>query len=130
MRSLGDSGLTGRAKHLDACLSGEEAPDTPQTSRMVMAAAALTPKRPISQSARARALAAMMREADRVTRRPAAPAAVEDTTDPGIHIRTANAGPNLRLRVADIEAVDDDRLEQIAANIAMRLGQRAPDRNQ
>lgn len=126
MLSLGDSG---RAERLDRCLSGEAVPDDPETAQMLMAAVVLMPKRPISQSARSRAFDAMMREADRVTRRPSAPQVPEDIVDPGIHVRVAQAGPGMRLRVADIEEVDDARVERVAANIAARLGQIAPDRN-
>jgi hypothetical protein len=72
----------------------------------------------------------MLREADRVTRTPAAAPAAEDTADPGIHVRVASAGHNMRLRVADIEEIPEERLTVIAENLAARLGQRAPDRNQ
>jgi hypothetical protein len=130
MLGRGDSGLFGRAERLDRCISGEAVPDDPQTQQMLMAAEALRPKQPISETARTRAFAAMMREADRVTRGPLAAPATEDITDPGIHVRTAQAGTGMRLRVADIEAVDDERMEQIAAKLAARLGQRAPERNQ
>jgi hypothetical protein len=130
MLGLGDSGLSGRAERLDRCLSDEAVPDDPDTAQMVMAAAALRPKHPISPSARARAFDAMMREADRATRGPLATPATEDVVDPGIHFRVAQAGPGMRMRVADIEVVDDKRMEQIAAKLAARLGQRAPDRNQ
>ncbi|MET9528145.1 hypothetical protein [Streptomyces coeruleorubidus] len=93
-----------------------------------MAAATLRPRRPISESGRQRALDAMMREADRRARPPAG-THTDDLTDPGIHARVAQAGPSLRLNVADIEEVSDERLEDIASRIAARLGQNAPDRN-
>ncbi|MEU5181178.1 hypothetical protein AB0G49_14110 [Streptomyces longwoodensis] len=124
---LGDSG---RADSLDRCLSGEAQPTDEDMKAMLMAASALTPKRPVSQAARARALAAMFREADRVTRTSGPAVAAEDTNDPGMHVRVASAGPGKRLRVADIEEVDDARLEEIAAKIAARLSQKAPDRKQ
>lgn len=130
MLGLGGSGHSDRAERLDRGLSGEPRPEDAELTPLFMAAAALTPKRPISQAARARALGAMLREADRVGRQASAVSPVQDTTDPGIHVRVASAGPNLRVRVADIEAVDDSRLEQIAERLATRLGQKAPDRNQ
>ncbi|MBV1940792.1 hypothetical protein KUF83_30115 [Streptomyces sp. BV286] len=95
---------------------------------MVMAAGALTPRRPIREGARNRAMAAMMREAERQASPPAGNH-VEDLTDPGVHARVAQAGPKLKLTVADIEEIDDGRLEEIAANVAAYLGQNAPDRN-
>ncbi|MGC4951012.1 hypothetical protein ACLQ2N_33075 [Streptomyces sp. DT224] len=117
------------AEQLDRCLSGDAEPEGPEIPGLMMAAAALAPSRPISQAGRQRAFAAMMREADRRAR-PAAGTHTEDLTEPGTHARVAQAGPNLRLRVADIEQIDDERLEGIAASIATRLGQNAPDRNQ
>lgn len=117
------------AVQLDRCLSGDAEPEGPEIPGLLMAAATLTPRRPISESARHRALDAMMREADRRTR-PTVGTRTEDLTDPGTHARVAQAGPNLRLRVADIEEISDERLEEIAASIAARLGQNAPDRNQ
>jgi hypothetical protein len=129
MLGLGGSGHSDRAERLDRGLSGEPIPADPDLTSLFMAASALRPKQAISQSARARALSAMLREADRVGRETPAESA-EDTTDPGIHLRVASAGPNLRVRVADIEGIDDRRLEQIAERLASRLGQRAPDRNQ
>jgi hypothetical protein len=129
MLSRGDSAHSGRAERLDRCLSGEATPHDADTKKMVTLARLITPKRPVSPAARNRAFEAMMREADRVDR-PAAGTrpATEDIADPGVNVRVANAGPGKTLRVADIEALDDARLEQIAANIAARLGQRAPDR--
>ncbi|AWI32666.1 hypothetical protein [Streptomyces tirandamycinicus] len=119
------------AAQLDRCLSGDAEPAGPEISGMVMAAAALRPRRPISESARQRAFDAMMREADRQARGAHADAAhTEDLTDPGVHARVAQAGPGMRLSVADIESIDDERLEDIAARLAARLGQSAPDRNQ
>ncbi len=117
------------AEQLDRCLSGGAVPEGPDMRAMVMAAAALAPRHPISPTARQRAFDAMMREADRVST-PVHTEAADDLTDPGVHARVAQAGPGLRLGVADIEEVDDARLEAIAANIAARLGQRSPDRNQ
>ncbi|MER6232556.1 hypothetical protein ACFUC2_05170 [[Kitasatospora] papulosa] len=118
------------AAQLDRCLSGDAEPEGPEIPGLMMAAASLLPRRPISESGRQRAFDAMMREADR-TARPAAGTHVEDLTDPGTHARVAQAGPSLRLRVADIEEISDERLEEIAASIAARLGQNAaPDRNQ
>ncbi|MGW0562833.1 hypothetical protein ACWDZ4_19995 [Streptomyces sp. NPDC003016] len=95
-----------------------------------MAARALAPRRPISEAARQRAYDAMMREADRGARKPLHSESSEDLTDPGVHARVVDAGPGLRLGIADIEEVDDERMVQIAKNVAARLGQSAPDRNQ
>lgn len=117
------------AAQLDRCLSGDAEPEGPEISGLMMAAATLMPGRPISESGRQRAFDAMMREAGRRAR-PTAGTHVEDLTDPGTYARVAEAGPNLRLRVADIEEISDERLEEIAANIANRLSQNAPDRNQ
>lgn len=131
MLGLGDSGHLDRAVRLDRRLSGQQTQgEDADLAPLLMAAAALTPKRPVSQAARTRALAAMFREADRVTRTPAAAPAAEDTADPGIHVRVASAGHNMRLRVADIEEIPEERLTVIAENLAARLGQKAPDRNQ
>ncbi|MEU0857441.1 hypothetical protein ABZ352_18660 [Streptomyces griseofuscus] len=121
-----DSAVAGQ---LDRCLSGDAEPEGPEVTGMAMAAAALRPRRPISETARSRAFAAMMREADRRSRPQATAARPEDLTDPGVHARVAQAGENLRLSVADIEAIDDARLKKIAQSIAARLGQSAPDRN-
>ncbi|KIF00904.1 hypothetical protein PL81_38425 [Streptomyces sp. RSD-27] len=96
---------------------------------MVMAASALRPRRPISESGRRRALDAMMREAERRAN-PLHAEHVEDLTEPSVHARVAQAGQGLTIRVADIEEIDDGRLEEIAANIAARFRQNAPDRNQ
>ncbi|MGA5411536.1 hypothetical protein ACPCSC_30315 [Streptomyces lavendulocolor] len=117
------------AAQLDRCLSGDAEPEGPEIAGMVMAAAALAPRRPISEGARERAFEAMMREAERQARPPAGTYA-EDLADPGIHARVAHAGPNLRLRIADIDAISDEDMEKIAGRIANRLGQIAPDRNQ
>ncbi|MEU7228961.1 hypothetical protein [Streptomyces chrestomyceticus] len=114
---------------LDRCLSGDAEPG-PELTGMVMAANALRPTRAISESARSRAYAAMMREAQRRARPQRSTSYTEDLADPGIHAREAKAGPGLRLAVADIEGISDERLEEIAANIAARLSQNAPDRNQ
>ncbi|MGW0757065.1 hypothetical protein ACWD1Y_11355 [Streptomyces sp. NPDC002814] len=116
------------AAQLDRCLSGDAEPEGPEITGMVMAAAALKPRRTISESARQSAFDAMMREADRRARPPAG-THTDDLTDPGIHSRVAQAGPNLRLRIADIEAISDRDMEDIAARVANRLGQIAPDRN-
>ncbi|MEU9925047.1 hypothetical protein AB0H51_27830 [Streptomyces griseoluteus] len=130
MLRLGASGHLDRIERLDRRLSGDPSePDDADLAPLLMAAAALTPKRPVSQAARTRALAAMLREADRVTRTPAAAPAAEDTAAPGVHVRVASAGNNMRLRVADIEDIPEERLTQIAENLVARLGQRAPDRN-
>lgn len=120
------------AVQLDSCLSGDAEPEGPEISGMVMAAAALRQnRRAVSETARSRAFDAMMREVRRQGDRPqnATPRA-EDLTDPGIYHRQANAGQGLRLAVADIESIDDARLEEVAKSIAARLGQNAPDRNQ
>ncbi|MFC8537951.1 hypothetical protein ACFUJY_29125 [Streptomyces sp. NPDC057249] len=117
------------AEQLERCLSGDAEPEGPEISGLMMAAAALAPRRPISEAGRQRAFAAVMREVDRRAR-PIAGTHTEDLAEPGTHVRVAQAGPNLRLRVADIEQIDDERLEEIAASIATRLGQNAPDRNQ
>ncbi|MEV0487330.1 hypothetical protein AB0I69_42860 [Streptomyces sp. NPDC050508] len=94
-----------------------------------MAAAALAPRRPISEGARERALSAMMREVDRRTH-PLATEHSEDLEDPGMHARVAQVGPGMEMRVADIEEIDDVRLEQIASKLAERMRRDAPDRNQ
>ncbi|MFD4933448.1 hypothetical protein [Streptomyces virginiae] len=117
------------AEQLDRCLSGDAAPENPEIAGMVMAAAALKPRVPISETARRRAFAAMMREADRQSR-PLSGEHTEDLSEPGVHVRVAQAGEGLTIRVADIEAVDDERLEQIAAKVASRFRQNAPERNQ
>jgi hypothetical protein len=118
------------AERLDRCLSGDAVPHDADTRNAVTLARLLMPKRPISQAARDHAFEAMMREADRVGRTPSnTEAAPADVVDPGVNIRTASAGHGLTLRVADIEHVDDARMEEIAARVAERLGQRAPDRN-
>lgn len=123
------------AEQLDRCLSGDAIPegpgDNPEITGMVMAASALAPRRLISENARQRAFDAMMREADRRGRGPQTGTEhTEDLSDPGIHARRAQAGPGMRLNVADIEQIDDERLEEIAARLAARLSQNAPDRNQ
>ncbi|MER7759495.1 hypothetical protein [Streptomyces sp. NPDC097619] len=116
------------AERLERCLSGDAVPDDPDTAKMVMAASALAPRTPISEDARSRAFEAMMREADRRARPlPAGPA--EDLTDPGVHARIAQAG-DVEIRVANIEAIPDSDLEDIAARLAARFKQNAPDRNQ
>ncbi|MFF0754434.1 hypothetical protein [Streptomyces sp. NPDC004267] len=117
------------AAQLDSCLSGDATPGDPAIAGMVMAASVLRPRRHISEGARQRAFDAMMREADRQAR-PVAGTHTDDLADPGVHARTAEAGPGFRLTVSDIEHVDDERLEEIAARLAARLGQNAPDRNQ
>ncbi|MFI5859259.1 hypothetical protein [Streptomyces parvulus] len=117
------------AAQLDRCLSGDAEPEGPEIPGLMMTAAALAPRRPISESGRQRAFDAMMREADRRAR-PTAGTHVDDLTDPGIHVRVAQAGPHLRLRIANIEEVSDEGMEEIAGRIANRLGQNAPDRNQ
>ncbi|RSS95067.1 hypothetical protein EF903_05350 [Streptomyces sp. WAC05292] len=117
------------AEQLDRCLSGDAAPEDPAIAGMVMAASALRPRSPISESGRRRAFDAMMREADRRGRTLHADP-TEDLTDPGVHARVAQAGTGLEIRVADIEAIGDDRLEEIAAKLAARFTQNAPDRNQ
>ncbi|MFB8025906.1 MULTISPECIES: hypothetical protein [unclassified Streptomyces] len=94
---------------------------------MVMAASALRPRRSISESARQRALDAMMREADRRAR-PLPSESTEDLTDPGVYARVAHAGPGLRLVAADIEPIDDERMEMIAERLAARLTRNATDR--
>ncbi|MFI9052499.1 hypothetical protein [Streptomyces sp. NPDC053427] len=71
----------------------------------------------------------MMREADRRAR-PLTAEHSEDLTDPGLHARVAQVGPGMQMRVADIEAISDERLEQIAAKFADRIRRNAPDRNQ
>ncbi|MFJ5142945.1 hypothetical protein [Streptomyces sp. NPDC088707] len=96
---------------------------------MVLASAALRPRRHLSEAARQRAFDSMMREVDRRAR-PCVGNQVEDLADPGVHARVAEAGPGIRLTVSDIEPVSDERLEEIAARLAARLGQNAPDRNQ
>jgi hypothetical protein len=126
MLGLGDSAV---AEQLDRCLSGDAEPDNPAIRDMVTAAAALAPRRPISEGARHRAFAAMMREVDRRTS-PLTAEHSEDLADPGMHARVAQVGPGMEMRVADIEEIDDARLEQIAANLAERLRRSAPDRNQ
>ncbi|WP_030372369.1 hypothetical protein [Streptomyces rimosus] len=115
---------------LDRCLSGDAEPENPEITSMVMAANALRSTPAISESARSRAFDAMMREADRRARPQSSADHAEDLADPGIHTREAKAGPGMRLAVADIEGIDDARLEGIAASIAARLRQNAPDRNQ
>ncbi|MER7937827.1 MULTISPECIES: hypothetical protein [unclassified Streptomyces] len=125
---LGRLGGNERAQHLDWCLAGEAVPETPAEQQMLMAAEALRPRTAISETARARARAAMLREAARVGR--TAEPTTPDLSDPGVNVRVARLGPAGTLRVADIEPVNDDRLEDIARNIAERLGQRAhQDRN-
>ncbi|MFB6505588.1 hypothetical protein ACFC07_22145 [Streptomyces sp. NPDC056099] len=126
MLGLGDSAV---AEQLDRCLSGDAEPDHPAIRGMVTAAAALAPRRPVSEGARGRAFAAMMREADRRAR-PLAAEHSEDLADPGMHARVAQVGPGMQMRVADIEEIDDVRLEQIAAKLADRMRRSAPDRNQ
>ncbi|MFD7764097.1 hypothetical protein [Streptomyces microflavus] len=96
---------------------------------MVMAASALAPRRPLSEAARHRAFAAMMRESDR-SASPQNTERAEDLSDPGLHARVAQVGPGLQIRVADIEAIDDERMVQLAANLAEFLGQNARDHNQ
>ncbi|WP_330335686.1 hypothetical protein OHS33_38555 (plasmid) [Streptomyces sp. NBC_00536] len=96
---------------------------------MVMAASALRPRRPISETGRRRALDAMLREADRRAN-PLHAEHVEDLAEPGVHARVAQAGQGLTIRVADIEEIGEDRLEDIAARLAARFRQNAPDRNQ
>ncbi|MER5482619.1 hypothetical protein ABT024_05295 [Streptomyces sp. NPDC002812] len=121
-------GNNAAAEQLDSCLSGDAVPSDPAVRQMVMAAAALTPRRPISEAARERALDRMMREADRVAS-PLPVSDAEDLDDPGLHVRVAQAGPGLRLSVVDIEEVDDAAMEEIAERVAALLGQRSPDRN-
>jgi hypothetical protein len=116
------------AAQLDRCLSGDAEPDTPEVSAMMMAAATVRPRRPISETARRRAFDAMMREADRRAR-PLSTEHTEDLADPGVHVRVAQAGPGLQIRVADIEEISDERLEEIAQKLAARLRQDAPDHN-
>ncbi|MEU1221271.1 hypothetical protein [Streptomyces microflavus] len=115
---------------LDRCLSGDAEPEGPEISGLVMAATALSCNgRAISESARSRAFDAMMREADRQARPQSSTEHAEDLTDPGIHSRNAKAGPGLRIAVADIENIDDDRIEAVAQSLAARFSQNAPDRN-
>lgn len=116
------------AAQLDRCLSGDAEPEGPEVVGMMMAAAALRPRRTISESARQSALDAMMREADRRAHPPAG-THTDDLADPGIHARVAQIGPNFRLRVADIEAISDERFEDIGGLIASRMRRNAPDRN-
>jgi hypothetical protein len=117
------------AAQLDRCLSGDAEPEGPQIPALMMAAAALAPCRPISEAARQRAFDAMMRAADR-RRNPASGTPTADLTDPGTHVRVAQVGPNRRLRIADLEAISEGDVEEIAGRIANRLGQNAPDRKQ
>ncbi|MGW7089982.1 hypothetical protein ACWGH2_41735 [Streptomyces sp. NPDC054871] len=71
----------------------------------------------------------MMREADRRAR-PLNAEHSEDLADPGMHARVAQVGPGMQIRVADIEAISDERLEQIAERYVNRTRRSAPDRNQ
>ncbi|MFD0352984.1 hypothetical protein ACFVHW_04430 [Streptomyces sp. NPDC127110] len=117
------------AEQLDRCLSGEAAPQDPDVTAMVMAAAALRPRRPINESSRQRAFEAMMLEADRRARSAERSEYTEDLSEPAVHSRVAQAGHGLEIRMADIEAISDERLEGVAAKIAARFRQSAPDRN-
>ncbi|MFJ4342674.1 hypothetical protein [Streptomyces sp. NPDC088915] len=115
------------AEKLDRCLSGEPAADK-ETEELALLAAALAPRRPISESSRARAFDAMMRRVERRANPVEGTTASEDLATPVVHVRTAQTGERGRLRVADIEPVDDARLEKIAARVAERLGQETRDR--
>ncbi|MFJ8301338.1 hypothetical protein ACIQ9R_36305 [Streptomyces sp. NPDC094447] len=114
------------AEKLDRCLSGEKAADA-ETEDLAQLAAVLSPRRPISESSRQRAFEAMMRRADRRAN-PVAGTAEEDLATPVIHVRTAQTGERGRLRVVDIEAVDDERVEEIAARVAERMREKSRDR--
>ncbi|MFE1270609.1 hypothetical protein [Streptomyces sp. NPDC058758] len=114
------------AEKLDRCLSGEKAADR-ETEELAALAAAMTPRRPISEGGRTRAFEAMMRRADRRAH-PVAGHAEEDLTAPAVHVRTAKTGERGRLRVVDIEPLDDASVEEIAARVAARLRQESRDR--
>lgn len=116
------------AEKLDRCLSGDEAPADAETQDLALTASILMPRRPTSESGRARAFESFMRRAERRANPLEAATAGEDLATPVVHVRTAKTGPRGSLRVVDIEPVDDARLEDIAARLAQRMSEEARDR--